>query len=102
MRLERVEPDEHDREEDDIDQDEDNDGNASPLKPEHLSYTAIDSSSGPCAYAAGKRRQSSAAVSLGLVIAPHVLQINFDAVHESGSLISDDQWRILSETYVAS
>ena len=41
VRLEGVEPDKDDREEDDVDQDEDNNGDASPLQPKDLPYAAI-------------------------------------------------------------
>jgi hypothetical protein len=79
----RVEIDEDHREEDHVDENADHNRDAAPLKPNDFADTSIYGASRARSNACCVRREACATLRLGLVIAPHVLQVDFDAVRKS-------------------
>ena len=84
---ERVEEHEADGKEDHVDEDNDNDSDASPLQPKDFANTSIDNScrAGSDAGCVGRK---SGAHSLRLIVAKSVLKIYFQTVCQTGFIVS--------------
>ena len=77
-----VELDPDDREENDIDEQEDADGDASPLEPDHSSHSSVDCFGRVRSDTSRERRKTGTVGGVGCVVAEHVLQVDLDAVEE--------------------